>query len=96
MSNIEETAYEILSGDTYFTVTAASRWSKNMCRRLKERFPDDVTIVVENEDGSLFVRFPSSWFPKIRPPRKTKPMTEEQRKVIADRLAAGKAKKLPE
>ena len=96
MTNTEETAYEVLGGSPYFTVTAASRWSKNMCRQLKERFPEDVTIVVENEDDSLLVRFPSSWFPKIRPPRKTKPMTAEQKKAVADRLAAGKANKLLE
>jgi len=66
-----------------------------MCNRLKAAFPDEVTIVAENNDGSMLVRFPASWFPKIRPPRKVKPMTDEQKKIVADRLAFGKANKLP-
>ena len=96
MADIGETSYEILNGDPYFTTTAATRWSINMCKRLKEEFPDKVEIVFENTDGSLLVHFPKSWFPKIRPPRKRKPMTDEQKKAVADRLAAGKANKLLE
>ena len=91
MSDLGETCYDHVSGDAYCTSTAAESWSKNMFNRLKEKYPDDITIVSKNEDGSMVVRFPYAWLPRVRPKRK-RHLTEEQKKAVSDRLAAGTVK----
>lgn len=81
---MKETAYEHLAGNTHFTVTAAERWSIGMLRRLHEKFPDEVTIVAENEDGSIVGHVPVEWM-RIRA-KKRVTMTEEQRQAMSERM----------
>jgi len=82
-----ETVYEHCSGDKTFTVTAAERWSIAMCKKLKEKYPDEVDIDYVNKDGSMVVHFPASWM-KIKPKR-TQNLSEEQRAATYERLRKG-------
>lgn len=62
-----------------------------MVKKLKEKFPDEVTITVINDDGSICAKMPKSWM-KIHPTRH-KNMTEEQKRVAYERLKAGREAK---
>jgi len=87
MGDIGETSYDHVSGEKYCTATAAEYWSKNMFNKLKEQYPDDITIVAKNEDGSMVVQFPYAWLPRVRP-KHTKNLTEEQRTKLSERMKA--------
>lgn len=84
MNEIHETVYDHLRGEDRFYVTAGEQWSINMIRRLKEKYPDEVEIEVENQDGSLLASVPSSWM-RIRPKRKIE-MSEEKRAELRERF----------
>lgn len=84
MEIIRETVYEHIDGNDTFTITACERWSINMCKRLKEKYPDEVEIVHENEDGTLLVHMPYKWM-KVKPPKKMN-LSEEERAIRAERL----------
>lgn len=60
---------------------------KNTILRLAKKHPDEVQIKTrpEDNDGTIVATFPRSWV-RISPPRKVH-MTDEQKKVAADRLA---------
>lgn len=88
---MQETAYEHIAGQTTFTVTAAERWSISMIRKLKEKYPDQVEIVYENEDGSLLAHLPYEWM-RIKPKTKRN-LTEEQRNELRERLLGLKSNK---
>ncbi len=89
--NYRETIYEHEAGADYFWVTASERWSVNMVRRLKEKYPDEVEITNENLDGSLMARFPACWM-RIRPKRKIT-LSEERKAELRERLAGRQASK---
>lgn len=84
MNDIRETVYEHEAGQERFTVTASEKWAVNMIRRLKERQPEDVDLLAENDDGSLTASFPASWM-RIVPKRKIE-MSDEKRAELRDRL----------
>jgi len=88
---MRETVWEYVAGsDTGTFYTAQQKWI-NKIYQLKKKFPDVVDIRHENEDGSLVVHLPSSWF-KISPP-KTMNLSDEQRQAARDRLAAARNNK---
>ena len=55
---VKETVYEHIDGNATFTVTAAERWSIASIKKLAMRYPDKVTIVAANKDGSILARLP--------------------------------------
>lgn len=88
---------DILSPDYEGYAENVIEWSKNHKRatlslsqgrtisrvkRLAEKYPEEVQILAENKDGSLYAHIPVSWI-KINPPKE---LTEEQRKEISERL----------
>ena len=91
MRDVGETTYDHVSGEKYCTATAAEYWSKNMFHKLKDKYPDDITIVATNEDGSMVVQFPYSWLPRVKPKR-TRTLTEEQRSELSDRMKNNRLK----
>ena len=52
-------------------------------KKLKEQYPDEVDIVVENYDGSIVAHIPTKWI-KISASKRT--MTDEQREAASKRL----------
>lgn len=85
---MKETVYEHVNGNDTFTVTGAERWSVGMIRRLKEKFPDQVKIVAENEDGSITARVPFEWM-RIKPKRKVD-ISDERRDELIEQLKAAR------
>lgn len=83
---IYETIYEHVAGTPTFTVTAAERWSRSMLHKLKEKFPDEVDIHIENSDGSLCAHLPFEWM-RIVPKRKVE-ISEERKEELRGRMAA--------
>ncbi len=53
-------------------------------KKLKERYPDEVEIAVENPDGSIVAHIPTKWI-KISPCKRE--ISEEQREAARERLA---------
>ena len=56
----------------------------NKVKALKEKYPDEVEICVENADGSIVAHIPTSWV-RITPPQKRE-LTEEEKEVLRERL----------
>ena len=74
---MREFVIEWIKGDEYAGVTVPSGTAlKSKLLRLAEQNPDEVKIMAENEDGSLFAHVPVNYI-KISPPRK---VSEEQKR----------------
>lgn len=88
--NTNECVIEWIPGRDYVGVTAknGSSW-KNRCEELEKKFPDDVKILVRNNDGSIFAHLPYSYI-KINPPRK---YSDEAKEKAAERLNKMRAEK---
>ena len=59
----------------------------NKIRKLKEKYPDLVTIIKEPEDndGCIYCELPVAWF-TIRVPKK-RVLTDEQRAEMSERMS---------
>lgn len=80
---MNEFAIEWIRGRDWAGVTApSSSWLKNRILKLAERYPDEVKVLANNADGSIFAHVPVKYI-KISPPRK---ISEEQRTAAAERL----------
>ena len=80
---MNEFAIEWINGSDYAGVTVPSGTAlKSKLLRLAEKNSDEVKIVVENKDGSMFAHVPVNYI-KISPPKK---MSEEQREAASERF----------
>lgn len=57
---MRENVIEWLNGDDKVTVSLSQIKYINKVKKLKDKYPDDVEIVAENEDGSLTAKLPLS------------------------------------
>ena len=81
---IRETCFEFVDVDDVACFSSSDfRWIKKI-QKLLEEYPDEVKLIANNEDGSLTVHCPKSWF-RVRPPVKRN-YTEEQRIALATRM----------
>jgi len=74
--------------NTVFCIDANEKWSKDMVKRLKKQFPDEVEIKQKNSDGSIQAYMPLEWM-KIQPPKKKKPkreLSEDEKQVLRERV----------
>ena len=87
MRDVRETAFNTYQGSQIMTFfSEQERWI-NKLKRLKEKYPNEINIIVENkEDGSIVAECPISWM-KFSPPRQ---MTEEQKQAASERLRIGR------
>ena len=80
---MNEFAIEWVKGGKYAGVTAPSGTAlKSKLLKLAEKYPDEVKVVVENEDGSVFVHIPVRYV-KISPLRQ---VSDEQKKAAGERF----------
>lgn len=80
---MNEFAIEWVRGSGYAGVTVPSRTAlKSKLLRLADKNPDDVKIIKENDDGSLFAHVPVNYI-KISPPRQ---VSEEQKEAARERF----------
>lgn len=85
-TNVENVC-EFLTNAKTMTVSFSQRRFISKVRELAEKFPDEVEIVAENEDGSIVAHMPVSalHLSIIR-----KNITDEQRKAATERLLKAK------
>lgn len=80
---MNEFSIEWIKGAEYASVTVPSGTSlKSKLIKLAEKNPDDVKIIIENPDGSVFAHIPVSYV-KISPPRQ---ISDEQREAASERF----------
>jgi hypothetical protein len=81
-NDIQETVTNFIHGDKEFHLfSSESKWIRKI-HEYVEKYPNDVHIEYENEDGSLAATFPAKWF-KISPPRH---VSEEQKEKASERF----------
>ena len=80
---MNEFVIEWIKGAEYAGVSVPSGTAlKSKLLRLAEKNPDEVKIIVENKDGSLFAHVPVNYI-KISPPRQ---VSEEQKEAASERF----------
>ena len=79
---MNENVIEWLTNDSEVTVTLSQRKYITKVKKLQEKYPDEVRIVVENKDGSIVAKLPIKYI-KISAPRK---VSEEQREQLRERF----------
>lgn len=90
--DIKETAFNILSCDDFISFYSSDRYWCARIMKLKEKYPDAITITHMNKDGTFTARLPLGWL-KVTPPIKRN-LSDEQRKVLRERcLKMTEAKK---
>ena len=82
-ADVRETAVNYCAGDKTITLFTAENKYINKINKLKEKYPDDVNIKVQNEDGSIVVNLPIKWFKFPSPPKK---VSEETAQKAAERF----------
>jgi len=81
-ANPRETVTNYIKGDKEFHLFSSEPKWINKIHEYADKFPKDVHIEFENEDGSLAATFPIKWF-KISPPKK---MSEAQKEAASERF----------
>ena len=80
MESVNENVIEWLKGDTVAAVTApVSSKLKGMITRLHAKYPDEVKIIANNRDGSIFAHVPVDYV-FIRKPKQINYSDEEKNK----------------
>ena len=80
---MNEFAIEWIKGRDYAGVTVPSGTAlKSKLMRYADERPDEVKLMVENNDGSAFFHIPINYI-KVSPPRK---VSDEQRKAAGERF----------
>jgi len=86
MDDFKEISIDFVEGEPYFTAsTDIKKYIKNAYEQ-KKKHPTLVDIRTVNEDGSIVFRMPDDWFPTMKPPRKGRVFTEEEKEANANRL----------
>ena len=81
---------EWYTGDDKVTVTFSQRKWVSKIKKLSVSRPDEVELVVENEDGSIVAHIPLSYV-KISPPKKVSEEQKERMRLQAQKnIAEGK------
>ena len=81
-----ETCFNYCSRDAGFFSSDERIWITKI-RKLKEQYPDLVTIIrePENNDGCIYAKMPVS-FLMLRGPLKKKELTDEEKKAVKERM----------
>ena len=87
-----ETAIERIQGDDYCCVTTGEHKFINKLNTLASKYPNQVKIKFNNEDGSILAYVPYDWFRFVLPPKKVS-MTEEQKEAAKERVKKAREQK---
>ena len=82
MADLRENAIEWINGQERVTVTLSQGRYISKVKRLAEKFPEEVEIVKENEDGTLLAHIPLNY---IKINRASRNLTEEEREDPCER-----------
>lgn len=83
MKEIKETAVSYCVGDSYVSVYTSENKYCNKIKSYKEKYPEEIDIIAENDDGSMLAEFPIKWFKFPRHPKK---MSDEQKEAAGERM----------
>lgn len=85
-NQITETCFNWTAEGPCFASSDDRHWIA-ILRRMAKEHPEDVTILAEpqNNDGCIYVKMPTSYI-HVHAPRKNKPLTDEQRAALVERL----------
>ena len=83
MDDLRENVIEFLKDSKTATVTFCQGRFVTKIKKLAEKYPDEVKITTENRDGSIVAHVPTSY---ITLSNRTKNLTDEQRRAIADKF----------
>lgn len=86
-----EVSVEFIKGEKHLTWYSDDFATIRHIKKLQSEYPNDVVVVAEDE-SSIVVHVPVSWFREPKPKAKRE-MTEEQRLAAAERLAKGRSLK---
>lgn len=86
-----ETSVERVVGYDYCLVYTGERKFIKQLNELAKSYPE-VDIRCVNEDGSMVVRVPFSWFRFVKPPSKRN-FSKEQRQAMSERMKKARDKK---
>lgn len=84
MADLKENAIEWITGEKRATLTISQNRMITKIKKLASKFPDEIKIVAENEDGTILVYIPVS---AIKLSIVKKELTEEEKDVLRERLA---------
>ena len=82
MADERENAIEWINGQNRVTVTLSQGRYISKVKKLAMKFPDEVQIVKENEDGTILAHIPLNY---IKINRASRDLTEEEREELAER-----------
>lgn len=85
MKDIKETSIERIQGESFCTVFTAELKFVNQLKKWAQKQPEKVSIVVENDDGSILAHVPNEWFNFVGP-KKQYNLSQEQREARAARM----------
>lgn len=94
MADIKETSWDALSCNDYATYFSTEKKNVQMIKALKEKYPDEVEIVMEYDDDTgigVMAHLPKAWC-KISPKRKRN-ITPEELEVLRERMELARKKK---
>lgn len=80
---MRENVIEWLTGQETISVTLTQKKYINRVKRLAKKYPEQVQVLVENDDGSIFAHLPLK---ALKLNIITSNLTEEQKKANAERL----------
>ena len=92
--NSIDNCMEWITGSKVGSVTFSQRKWVSRILKYAEEYPEDIKILAQNEDGSIFAHVPIKWF-KFSPPRKGREYTDEERALAAEVLRAAREKRKP-
>ena len=81
-ADFRENAIEWYNGQDTITITLSQKKYINKIKQLANKYPNEVKIIAENENGSICAHIPLRYL-KIQRPRE---LTEEERIEAAKRL----------
>ena len=70
MKRIIETSIDFVHGDDTIIISTARQAYITQIEKWQKQYPDYVNIIHKNDDGSLCVQVPSSWFRFPKPNKK--------------------------
>jgi len=86
-----DNVFEWYTGEQTATVTfSQKKWVTKLKKYAQNN--SDISIVAENDDGSVVAHVPVNYF-KFSPPRKGRELTDEEKAAAAARLANAREKK---
>lgn len=85
MKDIKETSIDRIQGETSCSVFTSELKFINQIKKWAQKHPDKVSIIAENNDGSILAHVPNEWFNFVGP-KKQYNLSQEQREARAARM----------